>query len=109
MKLLLPQHEIFRIDGDARGLVVRCKKGMLWLTQPGDHTDHILNQGDQITVDRKGCIAIMALDDSHFDFADTESSFHASLFNLSLGSKFMQNTRPGLPTSGLMDQECPAG
>lgn len=87
MKLLLPRDEIFRIDGDARGLTVRCSQGSLWLTQPGDHRDHILNQDDGFTVSHKGCIAITAIEDAYFDVTPVESEGNASLYKLSLGSK----------------------
>lgn len=87
MKLLLPRHEIFRIDGDARGLTVRCSQGTLWLTQPGDNRDYILNPDDGFTVSHKGCVAITALEDAYFDVTPLKNAGKASLFNLSLASK----------------------
>lgn len=88
MNLLLPQQEIFRIDGDARGLTIRCTQGSLWVTQPGDYRDHILNAGDTFTVGQKGMIAIAALQDASLEMVPVKQSGPTSTFNLSMSPKW---------------------
>ena len=88
MELSLSRNELFRIGGDARGVVVKCNQGSLWITQPEDHRDHVLNQRERFTVNRKGLIAIFALTDTLFEVADVKNTPNPSRFNLSLGQKF---------------------
>ncbi len=46
------------LSGDARGVVVICEQGALWLTQERDERDHILAAGEQFVVDRRGRVVI---------------------------------------------------
>ena len=50
-------------------VTVRCVDGAVWVTVAGDHADHILSPGKELTVSRKGKIVIMA---------DTSSSVRLS-------------------------------
>lgn len=61
---LLLKEEILRIDGDARGVAVSCRRGRVWLTQPGDFRDHILDAGMNFTVGRRGRVAMVAMDNA---------------------------------------------
>ena len=82
MQFLLPKNALFRIDGDARGLTLRCVKGALWITQPDDRVDHVLRQDMQFTIDREGRIAVWAVADAAFDFRESAAAPDASLFRL---------------------------
>ncbi len=46
------------LTGDARGVVVICGQGVLWLTQERDARDHILSAGESFVVDRRGRVVI---------------------------------------------------
>jgi len=46
----------------ARGARVRSVRGMLWITQEGDATDHIVNAGEDFVVSRDGVTLVAALD-----------------------------------------------
>lgn len=60
MDLVLGRNEMLSIRGDARGLSVSCQEGALWLTQPGDPEDHILEASDAFTVSRTGTVVVWA-------------------------------------------------
>jgi hypothetical protein len=47
-----------------RGMIVRCLRGCLWLTQLGDCKDVIVEAGGLHVVDREAELAIQALEDS---------------------------------------------
>ena len=61
MEIRLSNQELLRLDGDARGVKISCRDGRLWLTQQGDRTDHLLQDGDSFVVDRPGRVMVMAL------------------------------------------------
>jgi len=68
MDIVLSHGEIVCIDGDARNLVVSCRVGKLWVTQPGDPNDYTVSPGENFTITRKGKIAVTALDDARLCF-----------------------------------------
>ncbi|PLX98828.1 MAG: hypothetical protein C0623_11280 [Desulfuromonas sp.] len=70
MEMVLGNGEIVSIDGDARKLVISCRYGDLWITQPGDPADHLVPAGQQFVVSRKGRIAVTALSDARMHIAD---------------------------------------
>lgn len=51
--------ELLVID-DARGQVIACESGELWITQDGDHRDVILPAGKSWRVDRSGPLVLSA-------------------------------------------------
>ncbi len=65
----LRRGETLSIDGDRRGLKFRCISGRVWITQPGDATDHLIPAGRDFTVTRPGRVVIQALT-SHASLAD---------------------------------------
>jgi hypothetical protein len=61
----LPMHAVHRLH-DARGLLVSCLSGTLWLTQEGDVRDIVLEAGDDALIDRDGLTLLAALSDARF-------------------------------------------
>ncbi len=53
-----------RLGRNHRGARIRCSRGTLWVTQPGDPADYILRAGDGLTVTRPGMILVQALSDA---------------------------------------------
>jgi Protein of unknown function (DUF2917) len=51
---------------DARGSLVLCLSGTLWLTQEGDPRDVVLEAGDEAQIDRDGLSIVQALSDARF-------------------------------------------
>lgn len=58
MDFQLQQGELLALDGDGRGVEVRCLSGSLWLTQIGQ--DHILRAGDVLRISRAGKVVVTA-------------------------------------------------
>lgn len=69
-QLDLERHELLVID-DARGHLVTCESGELWLTQDGDRLDIILPAGHAWLVDRTGPLVLSALARSRATLAQT--------------------------------------
>lgn len=57
------------IDGDGRGLAVLCAEGAACLTQPSDPDDHMLHSGQTFTIDRKGLVAVTALNNARINIS----------------------------------------
>ena len=51
---------------DARGSLLLCLGGTLWLTQDGDPRDVVLEAGDEARIDRDGLSILHALSDARF-------------------------------------------
>jgi hypothetical protein len=61
-----PRGKLYRgdtisIDGDHRGVKLRCLSGQVWITQPGDFMDHLLAAGREFVITRSGRVVIQAL------------------------------------------------
>ena len=50
--------------GDARGSVIVVSWGMVWVTQPGDRQDYILDEGETFTIGARGVTLVHALRDA---------------------------------------------
>jgi hypothetical protein len=57
--LALPRWNTVTLD-DARGVLVRCLEGGLWITQDGDRNDHVIDAGGSFRVDRDGVVVMQA-------------------------------------------------
>jgi Protein of unknown function (DUF2917) len=62
--LRLCRDELIRLDGDAAGRVVSCRKGILWLTQTGNPGDHLIRAGVAFAIEQPGRVVISALEES---------------------------------------------
>lgn len=45
MELLLAEKEVIDLGKNVQGLKIVCTEGRCWITQSGDHRDHILGAG----------------------------------------------------------------
>lgn len=59
-RLALTRADTLTLD-DARGALVRCLEGDLWITQRGDPTDHVVAAGETFRVDRDGPVVLQAV------------------------------------------------
>ncbi|BDV41099.1 hypothetical protein GURASL_00220 [Geotalea uraniireducens] len=64
MTINLDRDETVRLEGDARGAIIACLAGVLWITQEGDATDHLVEAGGQFTVERQGLVLVEARRDA---------------------------------------------
>ena len=58
-RLALKQRDTLTLEA-ARGALVRCLEGLVWITQDGDRADHIVAAGDSFRVDRDGSVIVQA-------------------------------------------------
>ncbi len=58
VEIQLTAKDLFRLSGDARGTQIASASGSLWVTQQGDLEDHLLRQGERLTVTQKGTVLI---------------------------------------------------
>ena len=58
-RLALKQRDTLTLEA-ARGALVRCLEGLVWITQDGDRADHIVSAGDTFRVDRDGSVIVQA-------------------------------------------------
>lgn len=65
-QISLRQSETWQMSGDLRGEKIACLEGKLWITQPGDPTDYILEAGENFWVTRPGKIVVQALEGGRF-------------------------------------------
>jgi hypothetical protein len=60
--IYLKERESLRI-ADGAGFEVKCLRGNLWITQPGDLEDRIIGRGESFVLDRPGLSLVTALGD----------------------------------------------
>jgi hypothetical protein len=53
-------------EQDARGSLVQCLSGTLWLTQQGDARDIVLEAGDEARIEHDGLSILIALSEARF-------------------------------------------
>jgi Protein of unknown function (DUF2917) len=58
-RLALGRRDTLTLEA-ARGALVRCLEGLVWITQDGDRADHIVAAGDSFRVDRDGSVIVQA-------------------------------------------------
>ena len=68
-KVHMPRRALQRMTQVRRGAVLSCDAGVLWITQSGDHKDHILSSGDTMVVAKRGSVLIEAMRDAAFHVA----------------------------------------
>ena len=53
--------ELLTLDIEKRRTSVVCTSGTLWLTQPGDLNDHVLEAGQSFTINKPGTVLVQGL------------------------------------------------
>lgn len=62
--LKLQRQDILQAKNIEAGTTVLCETGILWLTQPDDYTDYMLEPGDRLTVSKQSNVLIEALSEA---------------------------------------------
>jgi len=60
LKLALARGELARVDA-ARGALIHCREGLLWVTQHGDLKDYLLDPGQSIRINSDGPVLVHAV------------------------------------------------
>ncbi len=66
-KISMHEESMLKIEGDGRGISIKCAEGVVCLTQPTDSTDHVLHPGETFTLDRKGLVIVNAFTDTRLE------------------------------------------
>lgn len=53
--------ELLTLDVEERRASVVCTAGTLWLTQPGDLNDHVLEAGQTFTINKPGTVLVQGM------------------------------------------------
>ncbi len=61
LEIQLAPRSVRRLNGDYRGLRIKCTGAGLWVTQEGDLDDHCLAGGEQFTVTRPGPVVLQGM------------------------------------------------
>ncbi len=64
IKICMDEGSMLRLERDARGVIVGCAEGILWITQQGDFIDYLLHSGECLAINKKGLVVITALSDA---------------------------------------------
>jgi len=51
-------------------MAIECKNGVIWVTCPGEHQDHILHAGRRYVPKNKGAIVIEAIGESSVEIEE---------------------------------------
>ena len=71
--MLLEKNELFRLDSDQRGLVVKVAEGRVWLTQIGQLKDILLEKGQTFQVDRHDLVLMEGLPTARVSFISPQA------------------------------------
>ncbi len=61
IKICMNEGSMARLERDARGVIIGCIEGILWITQKDDFSDYILHSGDCLVINKNGLVVITAL------------------------------------------------
>ena len=75
----LAKHKVWSIEGDRRGDVISCLKGILWITQEGDLKDYLVEAGKEFWVTRRGEVVVQALENSQLKYNLNELENHIEI------------------------------
>ena len=57
-------NSLFRLPGDHRGERIDVMAGLVWVTQPGDAVDHLLQCGESLPITHPGMVVAQGMSDS---------------------------------------------
>jgi hypothetical protein len=63
-QMQLAANSLLRMEGDSRGVIIRCRSGSCWITQEGDPRDYYLRGDKSFTTHREGLVVVQALTDT---------------------------------------------
>jgi hypothetical protein len=76
VEMILTDGDLFRLEGDQRLTTILCVEGRLWITQPGDVYDHVLEPGMQFIVNRSGTVLIQGQPEGRFEMIPPQPSLN---------------------------------
>jgi hypothetical protein len=65
-EIQLNKKALYRVEHRKGNFLIKALRGDLWVTLPGDSTDHVLKAGDHLAVASRGRVLIEAMTDASF-------------------------------------------
>jgi hypothetical protein len=63
-QIKLSKNQLYRLDSHQGPVRIENTSGSLWVTQPGDPYDYVLEAGGQISISKRGVLLLEALEDA---------------------------------------------
>lgn len=60
----LDKRQLLRATGNNRWRAILCLDGAVWITQPGDARDHVLEAGEMFLISQAGAVIVQGLVDA---------------------------------------------
>ena len=76
VEMILTCGDIFKMEGDQRLTTILCVEGRLWITQPGDASDYVLEPGMQFIINRSGAVLIQGQPEGRFEMIPPQPSLN---------------------------------
>jgi hypothetical protein len=61
VEVSLGRYDLYKLEGDSRGVRIKGLEGCAWITQIGDPDDHMVKAGQVFQVDRPGIVIIQGM------------------------------------------------
>ncbi len=76
VEMILTDGDLLKLEGDHRLTTILCVEGRLWITQPGDASDYILQKGMQFIINRPGAVLIQGQPEGRFEMVPPQPSLN---------------------------------
>jgi spermidine synthase len=68
--MTLKKHQLLALRGTKPRVAIKCRDGVLWITNSNDNRDHIIIASEKFSPQRKGTVLIQAMRDSRIDIEE---------------------------------------
>lgn len=70
VRMTLKKHQLLSLRGAKPHVAIKCRDGVLWITNSNDNRDHIIIASEKFSPRRKGNVLIEAMRDSRIDIEE---------------------------------------
>ena len=70
VRMTLKKHQLLTLRGTKPRVAIKCRDGVLWITNSNDNRDHIIIASEKFSPRRKGNVLIQAMRDSRIDIEE---------------------------------------
>lgn len=64
-EISLENDDLYKLEGDRRGMRLLSQDGHLWITQEGDLKDYWVEPGQSFTIQTSGTVLVQAMPSAH--------------------------------------------
>lgn len=70
VRMTLKRHQLLTLRGTKPEVAIKCRDGVLWITNSNDNRDHIIIASEKFSPRRKGIVLVQAMRDSRIDIEE---------------------------------------